>query len=182
MPCRPPGLWGHTESASFSLAVTLGSRGQCSGMISLHVCGGEGGIQSRACKCQRAMVGGRHSFLTWSLLVLAWPEQSPVHLCSGQAKSTHAVTAFLSSHFRGTEGLSSGHKTGCWQKSVCTGVMWPWSPHSAKCWKKEALLNGGGSWCDLSRECLPSTQEVPRAGSNSGETDSAQTSYKELFS
>lgn len=80
---------------------------------------------------------------SWPLVT--WPEQSPIHLCLGQAKSTQADTAFLSGHFTEMEGLPAGLKAGYGQRPGRAGVTWPWSPQGAKCQPQVALLSGGDS-------------------------------------
>ena len=67
------------DSVSASQAVILGLRGQCPGKVDLQVWGGGREIQSRACECQRKVMGGEitgsiHS----SLSLVTWSGQSRV--------------------------------------------------------------------------------------------------------
>ena len=64
------------DSVSASQAVTLGLKRQCTGKVNLQVTEGRE-IQSRACECQRKVMGGEvtgsiHS----SLSLVTWPGQS----------------------------------------------------------------------------------------------------------
>lgn len=144
-PAVSQGSQCHADSTLDSLAVILGPR--------------DGALQDKSTclwrrrrrnleygLCQREMVGGRIAgaihFFILPLVSLVRPEQSPVHLCLGPAKSMPADIDFLSSCFTGAEKPLVGREAGFWQRPSQAGVTWPWIPHGTKYQQQMTLLNG----------------------------------------